>query len=185
MPLLAILLVSSKSQASNALCDGQPRRIFLVKERRLGSTGELCRHSRRSPSDSPSTVPLMRRAAVLARRAIAPALQRGPLASTPELLQPGLLLPRGPSLVPTSLPAATFSSSGKPRKPGVASDAEMDSFLEANSREDIVVVDARNTDFSLEPDDARWDEASGAPMASCGTAARPRACNTPWGARWV
>ena len=106
----------------------------------------------------------MRRASVVAWRAAAPALWRGPLVPTMELKLGGRTPGRGIVLLPCSgmskamanmhlPPAAPFSSGGKPRKPGVASDAEMDSFLAANGREDIVVVDARNTDFDLEPDE--------------------------------
>ena len=41
----------------------------------------------------------------------------------------------------------------KPRKPGVLTDEELADWMAANPRETIVVVDARNTDFSVEPGD--------------------------------
>eukprot|EP00620_Florenciella_sp_RCC1587_P021629 CAMPEP_0182580222 /NCGR_PEP_ID=MMETSP1324-20130603/46354_1 /TAXON_ID=236786 /ORGANISM="Florenciella sp., Strain RCC1587" /LENGTH=207 /DNA_ID=CAMNT_0024796419 /DNA_START=9 /DNA_END=627 /DNA_ORIENTATION=- len=121
----------------------------------------------------------------LARRAAASAP-----AST--LLAPTMFAPARSSVQPTLgrpwlqkssrvVNVMGFSSgTGKPRKPGVASDEEMEAFFAANSSEEIVVIDARNTNFELEPDDARWDDASGAPMAACGTALRPRACNAPY-----
>eukprot|EP00618_Florenciella_parvula_P025316 CAMPEP_0119474456 /NCGR_PEP_ID=MMETSP1344-20130328/5705_1 /TAXON_ID=236787 /ORGANISM="Florenciella parvula, Strain CCMP2471" /LENGTH=196 /DNA_ID=CAMNT_0007507759 /DNA_START=27 /DNA_END=617 /DNA_ORIENTATION=+ len=122
----------------------------------------------------------------LARRAAASAP-----AST--LLAPTMFAPARSSVQPTfgrlwlqkSSPVVNVtmgfaSGTDKPRKPGVASDEEMEAFFAANSSEEIVVIDARNTNFELEPDDARWDDASGAPMAACGTALRPRACNAPY-----
>ena len=60
------------------------------------------------------------------------------------------------------------------RKPGVCSDDEFDAFLAANSREAIVVVDARNPDFGVEADDEQFGGPDGsAPIADCGTTKRP------------
>ena len=64
------------------------------------------------------------------------------------------------------------------RKPGVCSDDEFDAFLAANKREAIVVVDARNPDFSVEADDEKFGGPDGsAPIADCGTEKRPNAVN--------
>lgn len=64
------------------------------------------------------------------------------------------------------------------RKPGVCSDDEIDAFLAANKLEDIVVVDARNPDFSVEADDETYGGPNGsAPIADCGTEKRPNAVN--------
>ena len=58
------------------------------------------------------------------------------------------------------------------RKGGVASDEEFDAFVSKNDGKTIFVVDARNPDFSVEPD----DETSGARPAPrpSPTAAPPR-----------
>ena len=42
------------------------------------------------------------------------------------------------------------------RKPGVATDDEFDAFLATHDRSRIVVVDARNPDFTVEPDDETY-----------------------------
>jgi rhodanese-related sulfurtransferase len=50
--------------------------------------------------------------------------------------------------------------------------------LQANKVEQIVVVDARNPDFSVEPDDEMYGGPTGtAPISDCGTAKRPNAVN--------
>ena len=61
-------------------------------------------------------------------------------------------------MTPPTTKAATPSSSSsddEARKPGVASNAEMRDFLERNqdASKKIVIVDARNPDFSVEPSD--------------------------------
>lgn len=67
------------------------------------------------------------------------------------------------------------------RKPGVASDEEFDAFLAAAAGRDIVVVDARNPDFSVEADDAKFGaDGASAPISQCGTASRPNALNIPF-----
>mmetsp|Transcript_6211 Transcript_6211/g.22405 ORF Transcript_6211/g.22405 Transcript_6211/m.22405 type:complete len:180 (+) Transcript_6211:2391-2930(+) len=67
------------------------------------------------------------------------------------------------------------------RKPGVASDEEFDAFLAAAAGRNIVVVDARNPDFSIEADDAKFGADGGsAPISQCGTPARPNAMNIPF-----
>ena len=67
------------------------------------------------------------------------------------------------------------------RKAGVATDAAFAAFVAENPLENIVVVDARNPDFSVEPGDAKWGAESTAPIAgtAAGAAAvpRPRAVN--------
>ena len=67
------------------------------------------------------------------------------------------------------------------RKGGVASDEEFDAFVSKNDGKTIFVVDARNPDFSVEPDDETFGGPSGsAPITDCGTAARPNALNIPF-----
>lgn len=67
------------------------------------------------------------------------------------------------------------------RKPGVASDAEFDAFLSRNATRDITVLDARDPDFAVEPDDECHGGAEGtAPIGDCGTSKRPNAVNTPY-----
>eukprot|EP01051_Picozoa_sp_SAG22_P017389 SAG22_NODE_2672_length_2317_cov_6.085212_2_plen_175_part_00 len=61
------------------------------------------------------------------------------------------------------------------RKPGVCTDEEMEAFVTANAAA-IVVVDARNPDFSVEPGDEKT--AAIAPIGSGAT--RPRAVNLPF-----
>ena len=122
----------------------------------------------------------MRRALFVSRRA-PPRLTSPPVPSAPAL-PPGLLLPASfPPLSSPPLPARSslraFSSS---RKPGVATNAEMDAFLATHDVNTIIVLDARSTDLAAEPEDARWDEASGAPVTACGTPARPQAMNLPY-----
>jgi len=67
------------------------------------------------------------------------------------------------------------------RKPGVASDDEFDAFLARNVTRQITVVDARNPDFFVEPDDERFGGQEGsAPIGDCGTEKRPNAINAPF-----
>ena len=67
------------------------------------------------------------------------------------------------------------------RKPGVATDDEFDAFLATHDRSRIVVVDARNPDFTVEPDDETYGgDAGSAPISDCGTAKRPNAVNAPF-----
>jgi len=67
------------------------------------------------------------------------------------------------------------------RKPGVATDEEFDAFLAAHDRARIIVVDARNPDFSVEPDDEAYGKTGSAcAIDLCGTSSRPRAINAPW-----
>ena len=61
------------------------------------------------------------------------------------------------------------------RKPGVSTDEEMTAFLSSNDVSKVVVVDARNTDFNVEPGDER--SAAAGPIAETETAERPRALN--------
>jgi len=71
----------------------------------------------------------------------------------------------------------TFSTkAGKPRKPGVATDDEMESFIDTFGISNIVVVDARNPDFVVEPGDERWGPSSHAPIGGTETT-RPRTVN--------
>jgi len=64
------------------------------------------------------------------------------------------------------------------RKPGVASDDEFERFLSSNRGKTFVVLDARNSDFSVEPTDEQFGGPRGsAPIADCGTSARPNAVN--------
>ena len=76
---------------------------------------------------------------------------------------------------------SSTSSSGsetKPRKAGVATDDEMDAFLKKHGLENIVVVDSRNPDFTVEPGDQRWGKDSIAPIEGTGTNEyRPRTAN--------
>ncbi|CAL6302485.1 unnamed protein product [Bathycoccus prasinos] len=81
--------------------------------------------------------------------------------------------------------AATTSASSdeEARKPGVASNAEMLNFLEQNqdASKKIVIVDARNPDFSVEPSDELYGSINGKfPIADCGTEKRPNAINVPF-----
>ena len=74
--------------------------------------------------------------------------------------------------------AVVMSSS---RKPGVATDEEFDAFLARNAERNVYVCDARNPDFSVEPDDEKFGgEGKSAPIADCGTSKRPRAVNVPF-----
>lgn len=74
--------------------------------------------------------------------------------------------------------AVVMSSS---RKPGVATDEEFDAFLARNAARNVYVCDARNPDFSVEPDDEKFGgEGKSAPIADCGTSKRPRAVNVPF-----
>jgi len=67
------------------------------------------------------------------------------------------------------------------RKPGVASDEEFDAFLAAAKGRGVVVVDARNPDFNVEPDDELFgSDAGSAPISQCGTPSRPNAVNVPY-----
>lgn len=67
------------------------------------------------------------------------------------------------------------------RKPGVATDEEFDAFLARNAARNVYVCDARNPDFSVEPDDEKFGgEGKSAPIADCGTSKRPRAVNVPF-----
>lgn len=64
------------------------------------------------------------------------------------------------------------------RKPGVASDEEFEAFLVENAKKTVVVVDARNTNFEVEPDDAKFGDVDGrAPITDCGSSRRPNAIN--------
>ena len=64
---------------------------------------------------------------------------------------------------------------GMARKAGVVSDADMITFLAANDAAKVVVVDARNPDFSVEPGDER--SAAAGPIAETAAAERPNAVN--------
>ena len=84
---------------------------------------------------------------------------------------------------PAKAAAASASSDDEARKPGVASNAEMRNFLEQNQdkKSKIVIVDARNPDFSVEPSDALFGSPNGEfPIADCGTEKRPNAINVPF-----
>ena len=87
-------------------------------------------------------------------------------------------------MTPPTTKAATPSSSSSDdaRKPGVASNAEMRAFLEQNQDvSKIVIVDARNPDFSVEPSDELYGSLRGEfPIADCGTEKRPNARNVPF-----
>ena len=79
--------------------------------------------------------------------------------------------------------AAASSSDDEARKPGVASNAEMRHFLEQNQdASKIVIVDARNPDFQVEPSDELYGSANNGkfPIADCGTEKRPNAINVPF-----
>ena len=79
--------------------------------------------------------------------------------------------------------SASSSCDDEARKPGVASNAEMRTFLEQNQdkKSKIVIVDARNPDFSVEPSDALFGSPNGEfPIADCGTEKRPNAINVPF-----
>ena len=79
--------------------------------------------------------------------------------------------------------ASSSSCDDEARKPGVASNAEMRTFLEQNQdkKSKIVIVDARNPDFSVEPSDALFGSPNGEfPIADCGTEKRPHAINVPF-----
>ena len=59
------------------------------------------------------------------------------------------------------------------RKGGVASDEEFDAFMAKNAGKTVLVVDARNPDFTIEPDDEKFGgDAGTAPISDCGTAKR-------------
>jgi len=67
------------------------------------------------------------------------------------------------------------------RKGGVASDEEFDAFMAKNAGKTVLVVDARNPDFTIEPDDEKFGgDAGTAPISDCGTAKRPNALNIPF-----
>jgi rhodanese-related sulfurtransferase len=67
------------------------------------------------------------------------------------------------------------------RKPGVATDDAMDAFLAANAGRDVYVLDARNPDFTIEPDDEMYGgDGKSAPISQCGSAQRPKAVNVPF-----
>ena len=67
------------------------------------------------------------------------------------------------------------------RKGGVASDEEFDAFMAKNAGKTVLVVDARNPDFTIEPDDEKFGgDAGTAPIYDCGTAKRPNALNIPF-----
>ena len=70
--------------------------------------------------------------------------------------------------LPCRAMARLMSSAGKPRKPGVATDAELAAFFDANDAAHMIVVDARNPDFAVEP----GDERSAAKGALAGTEGR-------------
>jgi rhodanese-related sulfurtransferase len=80
-------------------------------------------------------------------------------------------------------------SAGKPRKPGVATDEEMREFMTKNAGTTLVVVDARNKDFSNEPGDEKHaSNIAGNPplihtdeyFAQHSPADRPNAINLPY-----
>ena len=81
-----------------------------------------------------------------------------------------------PVLQSRSTSFARCFSSEQPRKPGVATDEELDEFLAKFGTENVVVVDARNPDFQAEPGDAKSDAV--APVSGTGTnELRPRTVN--------
>ena len=84
------------------------------------------------------------------------------------------MLPVAPPLLHASSRAITIMSE---RKPGVVEPAELSKFVAA-AGENLVVVDVRNPDFSVEPGDGKSNEK--APLDACGTSARPRAINAPF-----
>ena len=59
------------------------------------------------------------------------------------------------------------------RKPGVATDDELATFV--STQKNIVVVDARNPDFAVEPGDEKTSA-----LAPLGGATRPRCVNLPY-----
>jgi len=67
------------------------------------------------------------------------------------------------------------------RKPGVASDYDMDEFLESNWDKGTIVIDTRNSNFSEEPGDEKTVELGTFPSGDCAPGAiRPRAVNIVW-----
>ena len=66
----------------------------------------------------------------------------------------------------------------KVRKRGVASDGEMADFFANNSKSDIIVIDARNTDFEIEPGDEK--HAGNIAENDHGKIRGPRALNLPY-----
>ena len=89
-----------------------------------------------------------------------------------------------PSLNP---PAAAFArtsaasfhaTSLMARKPGVSEPAEIMAFVEKVGGDSVVVVDARNTNFELEPGDKATNEY--APIAGTQEGVRPQALNIPY-----
>jgi rhodanese-related sulfurtransferase len=66
------------------------------------------------------------------------------------------------------------------RKPGVMEPEELKKFVEA-AGDKLIVVDARNTDFAVEPGDKDTHVKGGIPgLAGGGGPARPRAVNAPY-----
>ena len=64
------------------------------------------------------------------------------------------------------------------RKAGVATNQEMAAFVARNTLTKVVVVDARNPDFSIEAGDAKWSASSSAPIKSLlDDDVRPRSVN--------
>ena len=83
----------------------------------------------------------------------------------------------------TKAEAAAKSRDEDEEEPGVASNAEMRDFLERNqdASKKIVIVDARNPDFSVEPSDELYGSIRGKFLiADCGTEKRPNAINVPF-----
>jgi rhodanese-related sulfurtransferase len=88
-----------------------------------------------------------------------------------------------PPIITKAATPSSSSSDAEARKPGVASNAEMRAFLEQNqdASKKIVIVDARNPDFSVEPSDELYGSTRGKfPIADCGTEKRPNALNAPF-----
>ena len=82
---------------------------------------------------------------------------------------------------PRARRAVVMSATPSSRKPGVATDEEFDAFLARNAHRKVYVCDARNPDFSVEPDDEKFGgDGKSAPIADCGTSKRPRAVNVPY-----
>ena len=102
--------------------------------------------------------------------------------STKRLIHQGKMT--SPFTTKAATPSKSSSSDDDARKPGVASNAEMRHFLEQNrdgNLSKIVIVDARNPDFSVEPSDALYGSVRGEfPIADCGTEKRPNARNVPF-----
>eukprot|EP01052_Picozoa_sp_SAG31_P011490 SAG31_NODE_651_length_13184_cov_4.999541_11_plen_151_part_00 len=67
-----------------------------------------------------------------------------------------------------------MATSTKPRKPGVATDDELASFVSTHQT-NVVVVDARNSNFTVEPGDEKT-----AAIAPLGGPTRPRTVNLPY-----